>query len=98
MPRPKKVPALPAPDLSAVNQILAKARSIVATSGKRKGPSDDLEPVEDPTSDQTKGGWVCDQSSAHVSTIQVTSIITTTAPYNSPIRCWISWFNKIHEP
>ena len=56
MPRPKKVPALPAPDLSAVNQILAKARSIVATSGKRKGPSDDLEPVETPPVTKPKGG------------------------------------------
>ncbi len=56
MPRPKKVPALPAPDLSAVNQILAKARSIVATSGKRKGPSDDLEPVEAPPVTKPKGG------------------------------------------
>ena len=38
MPRPKKAPAVPTPDMSAVNSILAKARSIVAntSAGKRK--------------------------------------------------------------
>ena len=56
MPRPKKTPALPAPDLGAVNQILAKARAIVATSGKRKDSSEALESAEAPPATKPKGG------------------------------------------
>lgn len=55
MPRPKKAPALPAPDLSAVQQILAKARSIVATSGKRKGSTESLESPDAPPTSKPKG-------------------------------------------
>lgn len=55
MPRPKKAPALPAPDLSAVQQILAKARSIVATSAKRKGSTESFESPDAPPASKPKG-------------------------------------------